>query len=294
MTNGMGGMGGGGGGFDPSMISGVFGAVDGAIAGWHEQTILKNQFAASGPCEGAAHYAEIAGNWIGPTVDDASNIAAGMSEYLHGAIVASIQAKGEHRSGVSGGTSLTEYVLSQVGNQTNRLVKPSGGPVNVATMRAYIRDRMPDGSDLLNARENLWSANTGAIISSGVYISQGKYTGTTIRNWIRDWIAVQVAQASPSVLTEARSLLGQSAGTWRGSWMVGGWGYGTWSPADGGAPGSKLARLTFILQDAYRLQAELQEQCTGVRSGALFSGKARDVLPFVALGAAVFIFVRGT
>ena len=111
----------GGAGFDPTMISTISDSVDGAVANWHEQTIKKQAFAASGPCEGAVFFAELAANWIGPISDDVNSAAAGLAAWTQGAVEASIRAKGEAAAGVVGGQSLTEYVLSQVGGNTSRL-----------------------------------------------------------------------------------------------------------------------------------------------------------------------------
>ena len=277
----------GGAGFDPTMISTISDSVDGAVANWHEQTIKKQAFAASGPCEGAVCFAELAANWIGPISDDVNSAAAGLAAWTQGAVEASIRAKGEAAAGVVGGQSLTEYVLSQVGGNTSRLVPP--GAADPFSIRAYVRDRLPDGSDILAARQDRWSSNAGAQLSAGVYLSGGRYTGTTIRDWVQDWVAYQVSAASPAIVPESRSLLGSLVGTWTGSSRIGGWSAGIWSAADGGRPGSKLARINFILDDAYSIREDLQRECSSARGAALFSGKARDILPFVAIGAALFL-----
>lgn len=279
-------------GFDPTMISTISTSVDNAVDTWTDATIRKQAFAAADPCNGAVFFAEVASNWIGPTVDDATALSAGLANYIHGSVEASLLAKGEQVSGVTGGQSLTEFVLSQVGGQTSRLVPAGfvGALFGAGSLRNYIRDRLPDGSDLLNARENLWSSNSGTQLSSGIYLRGGRYSGTTIRNWIRDWIVLQASQASPAVLPEARSFLGQLVGRWTGSNRVGGWSdIGIWRLSDGASQGSKLGRVSFVLQDSYRIQVELQELCSGGARAAILGENLRAVLPFVAIGAAVFL-----
>ena len=276
------------GGFSPGAISGIGSMVDSAISPWHDVTIQKQEFISSDPCAGAVAFAELVANWIGPASDDISGASAALSAALVDAVSASLLSRGHPAAGVVGGQTLQAFVLSQAAPAP--LVPPWIVSLGPAAVAAYMDGLLPSGSDLLAGNTSRWSAASGVPVGgvSGLFVSaSGKLTGPAMRDWVANWVGVQVGTngPSPAVFPAARVMLQSLVGTFSGSAQVGGWGAGFWRPADGYRSGSRGARITEALADAAASRDELETYCGGGRI-------AESALPFVALAVAAFVFSR--
>ena len=273
----------------------LVGSIGDEITRWHDLTEQKQAFIASDPCAGAVAFAELSANWIGPLVDEVAGATATLSSSLHSALRSSILNQGEPTAGVVGGESLADFVLSQA--SPTPLVPPHvvfGGPIAASL---YMQGLIPGGSDLLNNRVSGWSANAGAPILGvgGLYLSSnGKLTGSTMAQWVQDWMVGQLGASgpAPALFPAARAMLENLTGSATGSLRVGAWLPGVWQPSDGYAANSRGGRLTFVLSDAMKTMEELETICTGGRITGDLRETLRTLLPFAALLTVAWVWKK--
>jgi hypothetical protein len=232
------------------------------------------------PCGMAAYLREVLAGLVQDQLDLKWSAVRQKAEFLPYSIRDSIERQGNMPPGsdLIGGKRLAEHAIETLG--ASRLI-PTGdlvgmaflvgplgpGPLALAHMD-FIEDRMPSGQDIANGSYLGRMSNSGTRVSSGVYIKNGTYRGTAIRQLIQRWIEYQAQNVSSPDLADARSDLIRMVGTSQGTGQ-----FGVWQESDGVAPGSELGNVLFMESEMLGMEAEARALCTQFQIGAQQMGE---------------------
>jgi hypothetical protein len=220
------------------------------------------------PCGMAAYLREVLAGVVQDQLDLKWSAVRQKAQFLPLSIQDSIERLGNMPPGsdLAGGKRLAEQAVDTLG--ASRLIPtpdlvgmafllgPLGpGPLGLAHMD-FIEDRMPSGQDIANGSYRGRMSNTGTQVSAGVYIKNGTYRGSKIRQLIERWIEYQSENVTSPDLADARSDLVRMVGSWTGSGE-----FGIWREQDGVAAGSELGNVLFMESEMLTLEAEARAIC---------------------------------
>ena len=266
MTNGNGG-GGGGGYSSPMDYSWIGDIVEQANMNQANMAQMR-QDTQHDPCGMAAYLREVLAGVVQDQLDIKWGLTRQKAEFLPYSIRDSIERLGNMPPGsdLTGGKRLAEQALDTLG--ASRLIPeadlagiffllwPLGpGPIALAHMD-FIEDHMPSGQDIANGSYRNHMSNSGTRVSSGVYIKNGTYRGSKIRQLIERWIEYQAENVTSPALTDVRRDLVFLVGTSQGTGP-----FGVWREQDGVAPGSELGNVLFMESEMLTLEAEARAIC---------------------------------